>query len=45
MDEYCFYQLKECVTIITTIHDNIGATGLVSEEITAILMVRIKCHR
>ena len=45
MDEYHFNQLNECAT---TILDNIGTTGLVSEpqlELTAILRVRIDCHR
>ena len=42
MDEYRFNQLNECAT---TIQDS---TGLVSEsqlELTAILRVRIECHR
>ena len=37
--------LNECTS---TIQDNTDATGLVSElqlELTAILRVRIKCHR
>ena len=45
MDEYYFNQLNDCAT---TIQDNTGATGLVSEpqlELTAILRVRIECHR
>ena len=45
MDEYRFNQLNER---ISTVQDNIGATGLVSEpqlELTAILRVRIECHR
>ena len=45
MDEYCFNQLNECAS---TIEDNIGATGLVSEphlELQAIVRVRIECHR
>ena len=45
MDEYRFNQLNERAS---TIQDNTGATGLVSEpqlELTAILRVRIECHR
>ena len=45
MDEYRFNQLNECAS---TILDNTGATGLVSEpklEVTAILRVRIECLR
>ena len=45
MDEYRFNQLNERAT---TIQDSTGATGLVHEpqlELTAILMVRIECHR
>ena len=45
MDEHCFNQLNERATRIL---DNTGATGLVSEpqlELTAILRVRIECHR
>ena len=44
-DEYHFNQLNERAS---TIQDNTGATGLVSEpqlELTAILRVRIECHR
>ena len=44
-DKYRFNQLNERVT---TIQDNTGATGLVSEpqlELTEILRVRIECHR
>ena len=45
MDEYCFNQLNECAS---TIQDDTGATGLVSEPhlgLTAIIRVRIECHR
>ena len=45
MDEYHFNQLNERAS---TIQDNTGATGLVSEpqlELTAILRVRIECRR
>ena len=45
MDEYRFNQLNERAS---TILDNAGATELVSEpqlELTAILSVRIECHR
>ena len=45
MDEYHFNQLNKCAS---TMQDNTGATGLVSEpqlELTAILRVRIECHR
>ena len=45
MDEYNFNQLSERAS---TIQDNTGAIGLVSEpqlELTAILRVRMKCHR
>ena len=45
MDEYRFNELNECAS---TIQDNIGATGLVSEpqlNLTAILRVRIEYHR
>ena len=45
MDEYYFNQLNECAS---TIKDNTGVTGLVNEpqlELTAILKVRIECHR
>ena len=45
MDEYRFNQLNEHAT---TMQGNTGATGLVSEpqlELTAILRVRIECHR
>ena len=47
------YSLLEQMNIVlnecsSTIQDNTGATGLISElqlELTAILRVRIKCHR
>ena len=45
MDEHHFNKLNERAT---TILDNTGATELVSEpqlEFTAILRVRIECHR
>ena len=45
MDEYRFDQLNERAS---TILDNTDATRLVSEpqlELTAILIVRIECHR
>ena len=45
MDEYHFNQLNEHAT---TIQNGTGATELVSEpqlELTAILRVRIECHR
>ena len=45
MDEYCVSPFNERVS---TILDNTGATGLVREpqlELTAILRVRIECHR
>ena len=45
MDEYCLNQLNECAS---TIQDNTGATGLISEpqlELMAILRVRIESHR
>ena len=45
MDEYRFNQLNEHAS---TIQDNTGAIGLVSEpqlELTAILRVKIECHR
>ena len=45
MDEYRFNQLNEHAS---TLLDNTDATGLVSEpplELTAILRVRIECHR
>ena len=44
MDEYHFNQLYEHAS---TILENTGATGLVSEahlELTAIVKVRIECH-
>ena len=44
MDKYCLDQLNERAS---TIQDNTGATGLVSQaqlELTAILRVRIECH-
>ena len=45
MDEYHFNPLNESTS---TIQDNAGTTGLVSEpqlEPMAILRVRIECHR
>ena len=45
MDEYRFPQFNERAS---TIQDNTVATGFVSEpqlELTAILRVRIECHR
>ena len=44
-DVYHFILLDECAS---TIMNNFGTTGLVSEpqlELTAILRVRIECHR
>ena len=44
-DEYRFDQINECAS---TIQDSTGATRLVSEpqfELTAILRIRIECHR
>ena len=45
MGEYHYNQLNEYAY---TIQDNTGRTGLVNEpqlELTAILRVRIECHR
>ena len=45
MDEYHFNQINEHAS---TIQDDTGATGLVSEpqlELSVILRVRIECHR